>query len=112
MTRVLAVLRPEPGNAATRERAEIAGFATVALPLFEVRALAWDAPDPGAFDALILTSANALRFGGGGLAAFTSLDGGAGRDTLSLRTLEAATINSSSRWLARLVVVATSRPLP
>lgn len=73
MTRRLAVLRPEPGNAATRGRAAAAGFATIALPLFEVRAMAWHAPDPAEHDALILTSANALRFGGEGLAALTSL---------------------------------------
>jgi uroporphyrinogen-III synthase len=73
VTRPLAVLRPEPGNAATVARAEAAGFATVALPLFAVRALAWDAPDPHDHDALILTSANALRFGGAGLVALTAL---------------------------------------
>jgi uroporphyrinogen-III synthase len=73
MTRTLAVLRPEPGNAATLARAEAAGFAAISLPLFEVRALGWDVPDPAAYDALILTSANALRFGGEGLTALTRL---------------------------------------
>jgi uroporphyrinogen-III synthase len=69
----LAVLRPEPGHAATLARAEAAGFATVSLPLFAVQALAWERPDAAAFDALILTSANAVRFAGAGLAALTSL---------------------------------------
>ena len=65
----LAVLRPEPGNAATVARAEAAGFKTISLPLFEVQPLPWALPDMAGFDALILTSANALRFGGAGLAA-------------------------------------------
>lgn len=64
----LAVLRPEPGNAATVGRARAAGFDTLALPLFAIRPLAWDVPDPLAHDALLLTSANTLRFGGTGLA--------------------------------------------
>lgn len=71
--RVLAVLRPEPGNAATCARAAAAGFATRALPLFAVEALDWDVPDAAQHDALILTSANALRFGGPGIAALTGL---------------------------------------
>lgn len=69
MTRPLAVLRPEPGNAATVARAAVAGFATLSLPLFEVRALPWAVPDLAGFDSIILTSANALRFGGAGVAA-------------------------------------------
>jgi len=59
----LAVLRPEPGNAATAARAEALGFEVVRLPLFAVRPLAWVAPDPAAYDALLLTSANAVRYG-------------------------------------------------
>ncbi|TPG52782.1 uroporphyrinogen-III synthase [Sphingomonas glacialis] len=73
MTRPLAVLRPEPGNAATCTRAAEAGFETRALPLFAVEALDWGVPDPAQHDALILTSANTLRFGGAGLAALTGL---------------------------------------
>ena len=73
MIRRLAVLRPEPGNAATVARAGAAGFATVSLPLFAVQPLAWSAPSAADFDALILTSANALRFGGAGLSALAAL---------------------------------------
>lgn len=69
----LAVLRPEPGNAATTARARAAGFATLSLPLFAVRALPWDVPDIAQFDSLLLTSANALRFGGDGLQALRRL---------------------------------------
>ena len=67
MTRTLAVLRPEPGNAATVARARAAGFATLSLPVFAVVPLAWDVPDPADYDALILTSANAVRHAGAGL---------------------------------------------
>lgn len=63
----LAVLRPEPGNAATAALVEAAGLPAIRLPLFVVRALDWTAPDPAGFDALLLTSANAVRFGGSGL---------------------------------------------
>lgn len=64
MSRVLAVLRPEPGNAATAARITALGRATIRLPLFEAHALDWIAPDPENFDALLLTSANAVRLGG------------------------------------------------
>ena len=67
MSRAVAVLRPEPGNAATVGRVEAAGLTAIRLPLFEVRAVEWAAPDPAAFDALIVTSANAARLAGPGL---------------------------------------------
>lgn len=73
MTLKLAVLRPEPGHAATLARARGAGFETVSLPLFAVQPLAWEAPRAVDFDALILTSANAVRFAGSGLAGLTGL---------------------------------------
>jgi uroporphyrinogen-III synthase len=73
MTRPVAVLRPEPGNAATAARVEAAGLTAIRLPLFAVHALDWAVPDPAAFDALVLTSANAPRLAGPGLGAFASL---------------------------------------
>jgi uroporphyrinogen-III synthase len=63
MRRVL-VLRPEPGASATVERARERGLDAFAVPLFEVEAVDWRPPDPGAFDGLLLTSANAVRHGG------------------------------------------------
>ena len=59
MTRVL-VLRPEPGASATIERARALGLDPLAIPLFEIEPLEWEAPDPDAFDGLLLTSANAV----------------------------------------------------
>jgi len=73
MTRPLAVLRPEPGNTATADRVEALGLQAIRLPLFAVRALSWTPPDPADHDALLLTSANAVRFGGLDLADFLSL---------------------------------------
>lgn len=73
MTRRLAVLRPEPGNAATVAAIERRGLAAISLPLFEIVALGWAPPDPANFDAILLTSANAVRHGGAGLAALHGL---------------------------------------
>lgn len=73
MTRPIAVLRPEPGNAATMARVTAAGLQAIALPLFVVRPLAWTAPDPADFDGILFTSANAVRHGGKELARLTGL---------------------------------------
>ncbi len=64
MSRPIAVLRPEPGNRATAAAIEAAGRRVIRLPLFAAAPVAWQAPDPTDFDALLLTSANALRHGG------------------------------------------------
>ena len=73
MSDTLAVLRPEPGNTATSERIEALGFRVIRLPLFGIRALEWTPPDPADHDALLLTSASAIRFGGPGLAVLQHL---------------------------------------
>jgi uroporphyrinogen-III synthase len=63
MKRVL-VLRPQPGANATAERARKRGLDPIVLPLFEIEPVGWDAPDPGSFDGLLVTSANAVRCAG------------------------------------------------
>lgn len=73
MSRAIAVLRPEPGNAATAAAIEALGLTAIRLPLFEVHAIDWTPPDVTRFDALLLTSANALRRAGPGLAALRGL---------------------------------------
>lgn len=65
--RRLIVLRPEPGASATVERAREQGLEALAIPLFEIEPLAWEAPDPDQFDGLLLTSANAARHSGAAL---------------------------------------------
>lgn len=67
------MLRPEPGNRATIVRLAELGVEAVALPLFAVQPLVWTVPDPADFDALILTSANAARWSGDGLALLKTL---------------------------------------
>ena len=61
------MLRPEPGNARTAVAIEAMGREAIRLPLFAVAALPWDVPDSDGFDALLLTSANAVRHGGASL---------------------------------------------
>lgn len=63
MTRLL-ILRPQPGADETAARARKMGFDVLVHPLFLVRPLAWEAPDPALFDAILMTSANAARHGG------------------------------------------------
>ena len=73
MARPLLVLRPEPGNAATVERATALGLEVHGAPLFAVAPIAWEVPDPAGFVGVLLTSANALRMAGDNLARFTHL---------------------------------------
>lgn len=72
MTKVI-VLRPEPGASETVNRAKARGLDAFALPLFAIEPINWSAPEPGGFDALLLTSANAVRFGGEQLASLRGL---------------------------------------
>ena len=64
MSRLLFVLRPEPGLRVTMETAEAYGLTVLGCPLFEVEAVAWDCPDPSGFDALLVGSSNVFRHGG------------------------------------------------
>lgn len=73
MSRPVVVLRPEPGNSATVERLGAAGLTAIALPLFEVRPVDWALPAVENYGALLLTSANTLRFGGAQLTALRAL---------------------------------------
>lgn len=67
------ILRPQPGAGETAERARALGLEPVVAPLFHVVPLEWTAPDPAGFDAVMLTSAGAVRQAGAGLAAFAGL---------------------------------------
>lgn len=70
---MILVLRPEPGAGETVRRLRELGFEAIAAPLFIVEPVAWEPPDPAGFDALLLTSANALLHGGDRLARLRSL---------------------------------------
>lgn len=73
MSLPLIVTRPYPGGEATVRRALARGVDARHMPLFAARALDWTAPDAGDFDALLLTSAQAVRLAGAGLARLAAL---------------------------------------
>lgn len=72
-TRPLLILRPAPGDADTAARACALGLSVRAIPLFEIVPLYWSAPDPAAFDAVMITSANMIRHGGDAIARYRHL---------------------------------------
>lgn len=73
MTPKLLILRPLDGALQTERRAKDLGLSPVVDPLFTVESIDWSGPVAEDFDALLLTSANALRFGGAQLEAYLSL---------------------------------------
>lgn len=73
MSRTVVVLRPAPGDAVTAARLRALGLTVRQLPFFAAAPIAWTVPDPADFDALLLTSANAVRHGGPGLDALKRL---------------------------------------
>jgi len=87
MRRIL-VTRPEPGASETAVRLEAAGFEPVRLPLTRIETIASGRiPDPADYDAVAVTSANALRHASPAL-----LESMAGRKSYAVgaRTAEAA----------------------
>ncbi len=71
--RPLLVLQPQPGNAASVAAAQALGLAALGAPLFAMQAVAWQAPDPAGYAAILAGSANLFRLGGPGLAALRAL---------------------------------------
>lgn len=71
--RRLFVFRPEPAARQTIRTAQDLGLDAVSIPLFELEPIDWTVPDPGDFDAMLLTSANTVRMAGEGLASFRAL---------------------------------------
>jgi uroporphyrinogen-III synthase len=63
----LLIIRPQPGNDASAARAKAAGFRVVQLPFFEVHPRPWAVTGSEQYDALLLTSSNAVRHSGAGL---------------------------------------------
>jgi uroporphyrinogen-III synthase len=72
VTRRVLILRPEPGCGITARRATAAGLDPVPMPLFQVVPRPWQ-PPAGPFDAVMMTSANAARHVGDGIAPWLSL---------------------------------------
>ena len=69
----LLIIRPQPGADATAKRAAALELSPHILPLFSIQKLDWQPDEAASYDALLVTSANALRFGGSGLGALKSL---------------------------------------
>lgn len=57
----LLVVRPQPGADASAKRVREAGFEPLVMPLFAIEPVEWTVPKPSAYDALLLTSGNAVR---------------------------------------------------
>ncbi|WP_066558931.1 uroporphyrinogen-III synthase [Croceicoccus bisphenolivorans] len=72
MMPVIAI-RPEPGCTATVELGVATGIAVRGHPLFVVEPVAWQAPSPDEYDAVLLGSANAVRQGGSALSSLREL---------------------------------------
>lgn len=60
----LLIIRPEPGASATLAMAREMDLNAIAIPLFSVQPVPWDAVEPRDFSAIVATSANAFRHGG------------------------------------------------
>lgn len=85
----LLILRPEPGATTTVARGVAAGWHVIAAPLFAIAAEPWEAPDPAEHDALMLTSAQAVRHAGPSLALYRSLPVYAVGETTGVAAIEA-----------------------
>ena len=109
----LIVTRPDPGGAATVQRASMMGIDAHHLPLFAAKALPWTPPPTQEFDALLVTSAQAARLAGPDLARLASLPvyavgpaTAAAREAAGLRVERAGTTNGQD-----LLGVMTSRKI-
>lgn len=71
--RPLVILRPQPAANATADAARALGLDPLMMPLFGIEPLEWVAPPASDFDAVLLTSANAVRDGGDRLEAYRQL---------------------------------------
>jgi uroporphyrinogen-III synthase len=113
----LVILRPEPGATVTANRAGALGLTPRVHPLFAVAPAPWDAPDPALFDALLITSANAIRAGGGAVLLYRDLPvfavgaatAQAARDAGFGRVIEGS--GSAADALRTLAKAGHSRPL-
>ncbi|KQX17915.1 MULTISPECIES: uroporphyrinogen-III synthase [unclassified Sphingomonas] len=60
----LLILRPEPGASMTAKRAFDQGWRPIVSPIFRIEPIAWGSPPATDYDALFVTSANAVRQAG------------------------------------------------
>ena len=69
----LLIIRPDPAARRSAIAASAAGMAADIMPLFAVAPVCWALPDPLMFDALLITSANAVHHAGDQLAGLSDL---------------------------------------
>ena len=69
----LLILRPEPGASMTAKRAFDEGWKPIVSPIFRIEPIAWGSPDPAGYDALFVTSANAVRQSGKAITQYTGM---------------------------------------
>lgn len=112
----LLVLRPEPGATATARAAAACGLTAIVAPLFTAEPLAWSPPDLAAYDAIMMTSANAARLGGSALRRYARLPGyavgaatAAGMRAAGFANVTAGTGDADA--LARLIAAGPHRRL-
>ncbi len=67
------IVRPEPGASETVMRAKVLGLEAIPAPIFQLAPVDWEAPEADGFEAVLLTSANAVRWAGPKLLRFTHL---------------------------------------
>lgn len=85
----LLILRPEPGAAMTAKRAFDEGWKPIVAPIFRIEPIAWGSPPADDYDALFVTSANAVRQAGKAISAYHGLPAYAVGDATA-RALKAA----------------------
>ena len=73
MSLPLLLLRPQPGNNATAERAREMGLTVIQIPLFDILPADGGPLPAGPYDALLLTSINGVRFGATIMRSFADL---------------------------------------
>jgi uroporphyrinogen-III synthase len=85
----LLILRPEPGASMTAKRAFDEGWRPIVSPIFRIESIGWGSPPAGDYDALFVTSANAVRQAGKAVTAYAAIPAYAVGDATA-RALKAA----------------------
>lgn len=85
----LLILRPEPGASMTAKRAFDQGWRPIVSPIFRIEPVAWSAPAASEYDALFVTSANAVRQAGKAVTRYAAMPAYAVGDATA-RALKAA----------------------
>ncbi len=106
----LLILRPEPGAIQTAAHAAEQGWRTIVAPIFDIVPQAWEAPAASGYDALIVTSANAVRQAGPALATYQTLPVYAvgGATAKALRATGFADVRSGRGDAAALLMLAAA----